>query len=551
MVNDKVEIGNADVGKDMDDKASEYFNGIKAKLGEIADFYVQDCPPAKFSMLAKMDTEHIEAYLANDNGELLREMKEWYELQYHICVDDGYLDTSEIYREKLATINEFYMYADVYGGNKENVIKRQVENYVAKVIILNLSFRSQGIKKVEKKSVTVENFKDLLKASFLDIESDTTISTDEKINMVIHTVSVVCATIAIQPIPFADAIILTPIQMLMIAQLTRIIVNDAYKKEYIAYKDSDYHIKKINSSEILTIIAASCGAGVLVQQGIIGLYKTVIPFLGAVTTIPMVYGATYAIGKTAQRIIEKRIKGEQIGKDEIRKTYKNVVKEKESEVKKHKDYSQFLKEENSKLENKINELEKHNSKMQELYNKAKEQAENNDSATKLLTESNKIRDAIYALIDGAEKNIYISIFDISEYTVLDKLIGRSSENINIKILTDYRKVNALFNNRGINGSGNRGYGADTVNRVLKCFEQKNVEVKVWGRNKGGIMHKKEIIVDGSQFLLGSANLTRSAINNNEESVILSKDIRMAREATVSFFKVYNLPETELFNRNNF
>ena len=56
-------------------------------------------------------------------------------------------------------------------------------------------------------------------------------------------------------------------------------------------------VSEAKATDIIKEIAGVVGLGLLAQQLVIGGYKTFIPFLGALTTIPIVYGMTYAIGK--------------------------------------------------------------------------------------------------------------------------------------------------------------------------------------------------------------------------------------------------------------
>ena len=51
-----------------------------------------------------------------------------------------------------------------------------------------------------------------LRSEFFSIENRTDITDDEKVTQIIKITSVTCAALALQPIPFADTFILTPIQ---------------------------------------------------------------------------------------------------------------------------------------------------------------------------------------------------------------------------------------------------------------------------------------------------------------------------------------------------
>ena len=105
------------------------------------------------------------------------------------------------------------------------------------------------------------------------------ISDDEKVKKTIRFFGIVCAATAIQPIPFADIFVLTPIQAYMGTRIAKI-------------RGYDFSISQVYK-EILGVI----GMAYMFQQGVIGLYKLGLPFLGAFTTMPLVFALTFAGGK--------------------------------------------------------------------------------------------------------------------------------------------------------------------------------------------------------------------------------------------------------------
>ena len=128
-----------------------------------------------------------------------------------------------------------------------------------------------------------------------NIQSDTVLNNVQnnksQVSKTIHLFSGICAGVAIQPIPFADIFILTPIQMGMGAKIAAL------------------HGVPIGDSDIKSIwkeIAGAIGMGLIAQQTVIGLYKTILPFMGAVTTIPLVYGLTFGIGKVMDQYFAGR-----------------------------------------------------------------------------------------------------------------------------------------------------------------------------------------------------------------------------------------------------
>lgn len=135
------------------------------------------------------------------------------------------------------------------------------------------------------------------------------ISPDEKVNKLLLRFAGLCGAIAVQPIPFADIFILTPIQLYMGTLIA----------EARGYKFSMSQIYK----EILGLI----GLAYLAQQTAIGLYKTILPFLGAITTIPLVFVLTYAIGKVMDYYFVSKTHGKKISKDDLIKAFKEASKD--------------------------------------------------------------------------------------------------------------------------------------------------------------------------------------------------------------------------------
>lgn len=130
---------------------------------------------------------------------------------------------------------------------------------------------------------------------------------DFDINNTITKYSSICAALAIQPIPFADIFILTPTQILMGKKIAEL---------------RGYEIKKDSIELILKEISGIIGMGIIAQQLVIGSYKTFLPFLGAITTIPIIYGLTFGIGKVMDYYITAKVNGQQINKNEIEKIFK-------------------------------------------------------------------------------------------------------------------------------------------------------------------------------------------------------------------------------------
>lgn len=136
------------------------------------------------------------------------------------------------------------------------------------------------------------------------IVDDPSMSEDVKIRAIINLTALTCAIVAIQPIPFADFFVLTPIQIAMVTTMSRVM---------------GMPVGKHDAREVIAYVAGVVGLGLLAQQSILGLYKTVIPFAGGLTTIPLVYSATMGLGYAAKAVLDARRRDQTITKEEIRR----------------------------------------------------------------------------------------------------------------------------------------------------------------------------------------------------------------------------------------
>merc|ERR1711916_145821 len=81
---------------------------------------------------------------------------------------------------------------------------------------------------------------------------------DEKVNKVINIYCIICASVAIQPIPFADIFILSPIQLIMGKKIAEI---------------RGYDLLNENIENIFKEISGTLGLGLIAQQLALGAYK--------------------------------------------------------------------------------------------------------------------------------------------------------------------------------------------------------------------------------------------------------------------------------------
>ncbi len=113
------------------------------------------------------------------------------------------------------------------------------------------------------------------------------------------------AAIVLMPIPFADLVLLMPIQSAMVIAVGKV-----------------YGVKE-TPERVLAIIAGSCGASVFGQVTAL-LLSNMIPFIGSLVSAPFIFGWTYGLGEVAIRYFET--KG-QATDSELKSIFKNASKD--------------------------------------------------------------------------------------------------------------------------------------------------------------------------------------------------------------------------------
>lgn len=164
------------------------------------------------------------------------------------------------------------------------------------------------------------DIKKKLNTSVLQIEERDDLSEDEKASKIIHIFSAICAAAAVQPIPFADIWILTPLQVMMAERLAAI---------------RGLKVGEAEAKRILAEIGKVVGLGMIAQQVALGLYKTGLPFLGGFTTIPLVYGLTYGIGRALDHNYQSLRKGKSASPDDLARIFRQSREQGQKEARKN------------------------------------------------------------------------------------------------------------------------------------------------------------------------------------------------------------------------
>ena len=143
---------------------------------------------------------------------------------------------------------------------------------------------------------------------------------DERVKWTTHIACATCAAVAVQPIPFADIFILTPIQAGFGMRIAAIRGVPALKPD---------------AEDLTKKIIAICGMGFAAQQIAIGVWKLITLNLGAFLTVPLVYSLTYAIMRVIDAYYSAKAKGEELSKKQMRSVDKDAYTEGKEQGKEH------------------------------------------------------------------------------------------------------------------------------------------------------------------------------------------------------------------------
>lgn len=151
-----------------------------------------------------------------------------------------------------------------------------------------------------------------IRAEITQIEFRDDLSIDKKISKITHLACASCAGVAIQPLPFADILILTPMQ------------------GYFATRIAAIHGIQLSDNEALDWvkeITGLVGLGIAAQQIALGIWKTVSFGLGGLLSIPLVYALTFAIMKVADAYFSHKAKNEKLSEARIKAIWKEAFKQ--------------------------------------------------------------------------------------------------------------------------------------------------------------------------------------------------------------------------------
>ena len=124
-----------------------------------------------------------------------------------------------------------------------------------------------------------------------NFDIDAARSREENAEEVIRSAALLCGAVAVEPLPFADLLIITPVQMKMVLHIGKI---------------HGFEITAERAREIMAELGTTMAYGMLARQVMRGLAKLALPLVGGLITAPAVYGWTYALGRLSERYFEQK-----------------------------------------------------------------------------------------------------------------------------------------------------------------------------------------------------------------------------------------------------
>ncbi|GGM02694.1 YcjF family protein [Deinococcus aerophilus] len=141
-----------------------------------------------------------------------------------------------------------------------------------------------------------------------NFDVDAELTPQENVDEVVKGAALLCGAVAVEPIPFADILVITPLQAKMVLHIGKIY---------------GFDITPERAREIVQELGVTVAYGLAARQVMRGLAKMALPLIGGIITAPAVYGWTFALGRVAQNYFERK----QLGLPDTRQERVKVIQE--------------------------------------------------------------------------------------------------------------------------------------------------------------------------------------------------------------------------------
>lgn len=120
---------------------------------------------------------------------------------------------------------------------------------------------------------------------------------------------------------------------------------------------------------------------------------------------------------------------------------------------------------------------------------------------------------LLSTLDGAKEQIQIAMFTLTHSEIVDHLIEAKQRGVHVSVALD--RYSALGSSR----------------KAKERLEEAGVELLISKQSQ--LLHHKWAIIDGSTFLMGSANWTKGAFTKNEDCLLILKELKPSHQKQLS------------------
>ena len=117
-----------------------------------------------------------------------------------------------------------------------------------------------------------------------------------------------------------------------------------------------------------------------------------------------------------------------------------------------------------------------------------------------------LENGILPLIKNAKNKIYVSIFYLTERSLINELIRAKNRNVEVIIILD---------------------AVGAVNFKDRIAQMRSAGILLKVENWGGKNHEKTIMIDDEYLIMGSCNFTVNGFYKNDENILIIKNYKLA------------------------
>ena len=132
---------------------------------------------------------------------------------------------------------------------------------------------------------------------------------------------------------------------------------------------------------------------------------------------------------------------------------------------------------------------------------------NKDKICAYFSPKDALNNVILDELTKAKKEIFVSIFYLTERNLIQELINAKKRGVEVLVLID-------------------AVGASNFKERIQKLRQEKIPVIV--ENWGGKNHEKTIMVDGEVFITGSSNFSKNAFYKNDENILVMNNKEIAQ-----------------------